>query len=111
MLAVRAARDGLPLASPRMNHDHGREEPEPIAAMPQPVTLVFTGRLVAPSFAEFVRHRARRLALDHGLGRVDAGHAEVTVRGDPDLVDAFEMACSLGPLDCVVLECWRIPAG
>ncbi len=78
--------------------------------MPDPVTLVFTGRLVPPSFADFVEHRAARLALDHGLGPVDAGRAEVSVRGDPDLVDAFEMACSLGPLDCVVLDCRRAPA-
>lgn len=78
--------------------------------MPDPVTLVFTGRLVPPSFADFVAHRAARLALDHGLGPVDASRAEVTVRGDPDLVDAFEMACSLGPLDCVVLDCSRAPA-
>ena len=79
--------------------------------MPEFVTLVFTGRLVPPSFAEFVRHRAGRLALEHGLGPVEAEFAEVTVRGHPDLVDAFEMACSLGPLDCIVLDCRRaVPA-
>ena len=79
--------------------------------MPESVTFVFTGRLVPPSFADFASHRAERLALDHGLGPVGADRAEVTVRGDPDLVDAFEMACSLGPIDCVVLDCTRAPAG
>jgi hypothetical protein len=78
--------------------------------MPDPVTLVFTGRLVPPSFADFVEHRAARLALDCGFGPVDGSRAVVTVRGEPDLVDAFEMACSLGPLDCVVLDCRRAPA-
>ncbi|TYC59007.1 hypothetical protein FMN50_08685 [Rhodobacterales bacterium] len=28
----------------------------------------------------------------------------LAVEGQVDLVDAFEMACSLGPHDCIVLE-------
>jgi hypothetical protein len=71
------------------------------------VTLVFLGRLGPASFAEFVGHRAGRLALGHVFGRVDAGCVEVTVTGDPDLIDAFEMACTLGPIDCLVLEAHR----
>ena len=68
------------------------------------VTLVFLGRLGSASFAEFVGHRAGRLALGHAFGRVDPDCVEVTVTGDPDLIDAFEMACSLGPIDCLVRE-------
>jgi len=75
--------------------------------MPDAVTLVFVGRLRPESFAEFVAHRARRLALDHALGAVGAERLEVTVRGEPDLIDAFEMACSLGPIDCIVLDAFR----
>lgn len=104
-------RDGVPLASPLPNPDHAPKGAEPIFHMPEFVTLVFTGRLVPPSFAEFVRHRAGRLALEHGLGAVEADSAEVMVRGHPDLIDAFEMACSLGPLDCMILACHRAVPG
>ena len=31
----------------------------------------------------------------------------VRVSGQRDLIDAFEMACSLGPIDCLVLDCAR----
>jgi hypothetical protein len=71
------------------------------------VTLVFIGRLRPDSFAEFIHHRAGRLALDHGLGALGPERVEVTVRGEPDLIDAFEMACSLGPIDCLVLDAFR----
>lgn len=71
------------------------------------VTLVFLGRLAPSSFAEFVDHRAGRLALGHAFGRLEPGRVEVTVSGDPDLIDAFEMACSLGPIDCLILEAYR----
>jgi hypothetical protein len=30
------------------------------------------------------------------------------VTGDEELLDAFELACSLGPIDCIVLEHRRI---
>jgi acylphosphatase len=70
-------------------------------------TLVFIGRLRPDSFAEFIRHRAQRLALDHGVAALGPERVEVTVSGEPDLIDAFEMACSLGPIDCLVLDAFR----
>ena len=73
-------------------------------------TLVFRGRLHPDSFADFVAHRAGRLALSHRLDSLDADRAVVTVSGQPDLVDAFEMACSLGPADCLVLDTRRTAA-
>lgn len=75
-----------------------------------PTTFVFRGRLHPDSFADFVAHRARRLALAHRLDALDGGRAVVTVSGQPDLVDAFEMACSLGPADCLVLDTRRTGA-
>lgn len=76
-----------------------------------PVTFVFMGRLRPESFADFVAHRAHRLALDHRVEALDPGRAVVTVSGEADLVDAFEMACSLGPADCLVLDARRGAAG
>jgi acylphosphatase len=73
----------------------------------EPVTMVFLGHFKPESFAEFVRHRAARLSLGMRLGTVSDERVEVAVEGAADLVDMFEMACSLGPIDCLVLDIYR----
>lgn len=67
----------------------------------------FTGQLVCKSFAEFALHRARRLDLEIDIGACDASSATLSVKGQEVLVDAFEMACSLGPYDCIILDIQR----
>lgn len=74
--------------------------------MDQAAIIRFEGRL-GGSFAEFARHRALRLALRLRILTLDAALARIEVAGPPDLVDAFEMALSLGPGDCLVLEVTR----
>jgi acylphosphatase len=76
--------------------------------MNQAATLVFHGRFQVESFLDFVRHRAERLALHAGIGTVTDDRIEVSVAGDEELLDAFELACSLGPIDCIVLDHRRI---
>lgn len=71
--------------------------------------FTFRGRIACDSFSDFARHRAARLDLDLRLGACDATSATVSVRGQDALVDAFEMACSLGPYDCIVLDVERFP--
>jgi len=71
------------------------------------VTMVFLGHFAPESFREFVHHRAARLSLGLRLGVIDDRRAEVVVEGAADLVDMFEMACSLGPIDCLVLDIYR----
>ncbi len=66
------------------------------------VTFLFTGRFDTESFASFARHRAARLSLDAGAPDLRPDRIRITVSGERDLVDAFEMACSLGPIDCLV---------
>lgn len=66
------------------------------------VVIEFTGDLVPLSFAAFAAHRAARLSLRHAVTAQDLGRAVVRVEGPEALVDAFEMACSLGPGDCLV---------
>lgn len=73
-------------------------------------TLVFTGRFVPSSFDEFMRHRAARLSIEAWPRRLEGGRIEVEVAGQADLVDMFEMACSLGPIDCLVLDVERLGA-
>jgi len=76
-------------------------------AVTETVRISFTGRFVPPSFLDFVDRRAARLDLDVSITSADPGRVAVEVSGQPDLIDAFEMACSLGPLDCIVLDCNR----
>lgn len=75
--------------------------------MREAISIVFIGHFRADSFCEFVDHRARRLQLDVVMERAGDERIEVRVAGQPDLIDAFEMACSLGPIDCVVREVER----
>jgi hypothetical protein len=75
--------------------------------MPDAARIVFAGRLHSESFSEFVHHRAARLSVEAEIRKIGPDRAAVAVSGNPDLIDAFEMACSLGPLDCLVLDTWR----
>jgi hypothetical protein len=70
--------------------------------MSQTVTLRFEGVLPVASFAEFAAHRAARLSLAHAVLAQDSGMAVIRLTGPMVLIDAFEMALSLGPADCLV---------
>jgi hypothetical protein len=72
--------------------------------------FTFRGWIVCESFTEFALHRARRLDLAIDFGLCDSGSATLSVKGQEDLVDAFEMACSLGPYDCIILDIERAAA-
>ena len=69
--------------------------------------FVFKGTFQTKSFVEFARHRAERLGLDLQFGPSSNVAITVNVSGAVELVDAFEMACSLGPFDCFVLDVAR----
>lgn len=71
------------------------------------VILGFAGRLVPDSMAEFARHRAARLSLSLEVIELSGARLRLAVDGQPDLVDAFEQALSLGPRDSLVLDIWR----
>lgn len=75
--------------------------------MSENASFVFSGRLRAAAFIAFARHRAARLDLAIDIGSVSDEAVSLTVCGASDLVDAFEMACSLGPYECLVLEVSR----
>jgi hypothetical protein len=74
-------------------------------------TFIFSGRLNPTSFADFARHRAARLDLALELGECRDAEAELSVTGHPDLIDMFEMAMSLGPYDCLILDVARRAGG
>ena len=75
--------------------------------MSENASFVFSGKLRADIFVEFARHRAARLDLAIDIGSVSDEAVALTVRGASELVDAFEMACSLGPYQCLVLDVTR----
>lgn len=74
-------------------------------------TLVFSGRIAPDSMADFVAHRGARLALDWTILSLDAAGLTVRVAGQADLVDAFEMACSLGTEDSLIRDVARLDNG
>jgi hypothetical protein len=69
--------------------------------------IVFIGHFDMLSFINFASDRAARLDLDVVIEAFGAERFEFVVTGQPSLIDAFEMACSLGPMDCLVLEVLR----
>ncbi|WP_375273388.1 hypothetical protein [Methylorubrum thiocyanatum] len=69
--------------------------------------MTFTGRFRPESFRAFAEDRARLLALDSAWRESAPDRMVVAVAGQRDFIDAFEMACSLGPMDCLVHEIER----
>lgn len=66
------------------------------------VTFVFEGAIHRDTFIDFARHRAARLDLRLTLGAYRDDCVDLAIEGQSPLIDAFEMACSLGPRDCLV---------
>nr|WP_321509974.1 hypothetical protein [uncultured Celeribacter sp.] len=71
------------------------------------VTFTFEGDLPVVSFADFAQHRATRLSVELVPQDQTERSARMQVTGQVDLVDAFEMAMSLGPEDCIVHDVSR----
>ena len=59
------------------------------------ITLV--GQFDYPLFRAWIRHRAGVLNLTGGLRLAADTRIEIAVWGAPVLIDALEVACSLGP--------------
>jgi hypothetical protein len=72
--------------------------------------IVFLGQFRLASFRDFIGHRADRLALQIKILTFRRDRVEIAVAGATELIDAFELACSLGPIDCLVLDHYRTPA-
>ena len=61
-----------------------------------------TGQLSAASFPDWICHRARLLNLTGWVSWSKTGAVRIVVCGPDSLIDAMEMACSLGPADVLV---------
>lgn len=75
--------------------------------MREAVQFVFSGTIAIGSFQEFAEHRAAKLDIWLDICSSASECVKINVEGEPDLVDAFEMACSLGPQDCIILDVAR----
>lgn len=60
------------------------------------------GDVGAPGFPGWIDRHARRLGLTAEVATAMPGQIELTVGGPPDLVDAMELGCSLGPIEVLV---------
>ncbi|MFN3636434.1 MAG: hypothetical protein ACK4UW_02485 [Rhizobium rhizophilum] len=71
------------------------------------VGFTFSGRLKPAGFIAFAEHRAARLSLGLTIAACDHDRCRLTLSGPDALIDAFEMAVSLGPYDSIVLDVSR----
>lgn len=71
------------------------------------VGFTFSGRLEPQGFVAFAEHRAARLSLGLTIASCDSERCRLTLSGPEALIDAFEMAVSLGPYDSIVLNVTR----
>ncbi len=67
--------------------------------MPFATQIVLSGTLFRETLPDWVEHRALKLGLSGWVKWDAAGQLEITVIGHDDLIDALEIACSLGPYD------------
>ena len=61
--------------------------------------FVINGDVDQPGFPSWIDRHACRLGLESRLLQHSSDRIEVAVSGPPDLVDAMELGCSLGPIE------------
>lgn len=64
--------------------------------------LTLSGDLGAASAVPWFLHRGRLLNLVGWISRIDARTITMVLWGPPELLDAMEVACSLGPANVIV---------
>ena len=64
--------------------------------------MLIRGHISGETFAEWVRHRAAVLDLKGWMKMPTGNLAEISVTGERILVEAFEVACSLGPGEAMI---------
>ena len=72
--------------------------------------LVIHGNLASPSFLPWIARHSARLGLEARQIQVGSARVAIEVEGQPDLIDALEVGCLLGPIDVWVSSIERMPA-
>jgi hypothetical protein len=70
------------------------------------MVLIVRGRGIGATFEAFVSERLARLSLTGSLTARDGGF-RIRVSGDAALIEMLEIACLLGPVDCIVEDVMR----
>lgn len=73
----------------------------------QNVQILLIGDLVRETLPHWVEHRAAKLGLTGWVKWNDTNQLQIVVTGPEDLIDAFEIACSLGPFDSQIEQTLR----
>lgn len=73
------------------------------------IKLGIYGSFPNEGMVDWIVHRAQVLDLTGFVQPPQNDTIEVMVVGEPVLVDAFEVACSLGPINALVLSISRQP--
>lgn len=60
------------------------------------------GRLNSATLPAWISHRAHLLNLSGWLTQTAADRAAIVVVGEPPMIEAMEVSCSLGPADVMV---------
>ena len=66
------------------------------------VQLLIYGRLGSDEFPDWISHRVRILDVSAWINLHHKGFIEVMAIGHPILLDALELACSIGPYSVTV---------
>ncbi len=68
------------------------------------VQLTVLGDFRSGEYTDWVRHRANILDLTGWINTRDNNFVEIEICGNPILVEAFELACSIGPYSVTVRD-------
>lgn len=79
------------------------------ANLPLHETFVLHGALAAPGLVPWIDRHVRRLGLAARIIARESARVEMAVSGPPDLLDALEMGCILGPIEVWVETIERLP--
>ncbi len=70
----------------------------------QATEIRMTGALGSDSLAPWIEHRARKLNLQGWLEQSSGHTARIVVTGEPSMIEAMAVSCSLGPADVLVQD-------
>ena len=70
----------------------------------QATEIRMTGALGSDSLAPWIPHHARKLNLQGWLEQTSSRAARIVVSGEPSMIEAMAVSCSLGPADVLVQD-------